>query len=308
MLDKGKPAALTLAILLLPVLASTSGRADVDEGIMIAGSEASAESPDLGPRYAQPFVRATSDRPDTRSGPLLHVVYLKASDYPDESLDINGVIDVSMRSINYWLSWEAGVSWRVDSYSSVNGTAVDVTFIASALPAAQLGLLNQVRDELQAASLNDPSKRYLAYVAGRRVPTPNVCGSGYFPGRYAMVFLFPSAECNPHLFAPTASQPSWVEATAMQEVAHNDGVVPTEALHECPARIHHVCTPGSPGATDPERIDAMFYATSLKLSDKHLDVTRDDYFGHPFAHADLKDSPFLESNPSCATNPLSCII
>jgi hypothetical protein len=88
---------------------------------------------------------------------------------------------------------------------------------------------------------------------------------------------------------------------AQQEIMHTDGIVPIGAPHGCfPNGIPaHVCTAPLVEAPelDPERFDVMFPVAIVPLSEKKVDIGRDDYFETPGPGAGLEDSPFLEKAP-----------
>ncbi|MDQ3982974.1 MAG: hypothetical protein M3271_09890, partial [Actinomycetota bacterium] len=261
--------------------------------------------------------RAEKDRRDRRKGRLVHVVYLLASDAPDESLDTNGTLDCSMRAQNRWMREQSGMQWRLDTFktrvSSPGGgsrvvEAVDVTFIRTKIPREELSDASIVTRELELRGFKKERKRYLSFVAGG--DDSGVCGDAWYPflnndpnsdGKYAQVYMFAVKECGGHDFG-VPGKPSFAETIAQQEIMHNDGMVPIGAPHGCgPISLPaHVCTPGLWASAvvgqdlDPERFDVMFPFVGLPLSEKKLDIGRDDYFAHPFPLRDLDESPYLE--------------
>lgn len=284
------------------------------------------EAPQRDARYPWLFPRATRDRPDEKSGNLVHVVYLLSTDFPDERLDRLGILHDSALSINAWLAAEAGHRWRFDTYTLKRVdprtgkrravTAIDVTFVQSLKSSAELNDASKVRAELKSRGFFEPEKRYLSYVASDAATT---CGDAWYPvapgpiqisneypdGKYAQVYLFSSSGCHTREFATGPKSPSWVEAIAQQELVHNDGVVPATAPHSCgpitPPFGGHVCTPalvlaqGAGFDIDPENVDVMFPYITLPLGEKVLDRDRDDYFQHSLPYRDLTESPYLEA-------------
>ncbi|HVE63808.1 MAG TPA: hypothetical protein VNB94_08415 [Mycobacteriales bacterium] len=265
-----------------------------------------------GSRYAYSIPRSTVDRPDTQDGRLVHVVYFLPADKPDESLDVAGVLDVSVAAQNAWLARESGGRrWRFDTFefdAPVDGvtrrtTAYDITFVRSSRPASELHDITTIDDELVAAGLTQADKRYLIYAA---VDGNGSCGSAYYPltqptnsaadGKYAGVYLDSSAGCRARDFASSIDSPGMTETIAQQEIMHNDGVVPLSAPHQCVPNYLHVCTPGlALTGLDPERFDILFPYVGVPLRDKKLDLGRDDYFSAPGTIRDLARSPFLTS-------------
>jgi len=277
-----------------------------------AGAEGTGASPAPGSRYPYPIPRSTVDRPDTQDGRLVHVVYFLPADKPDESLDVAGVLDVSVAAQNAWLARETGGRrWRFDTFSfdaTVDGaaqriTAYDVTFVRSSRSSSELRDITTIDDELVAAGLTQTDKRYLIYAA---VDGNGSCGSAYYPlgqptnsaadGKYAGVYLDSSTGCRARDFATSVGSPGMTETIAQQEIMHNDGVVPLSAPHQCLPNYLHVCTPGlALTGLDPERFDILFPFVGVPLRDKKLDLGRDDYFQAPSTIRDLARSPFLTS-------------
>lgn len=317
--------ALVLASLALPAGARTDAapRQDVAiartfaDPLFEAGTdEAGASSP--GQRYPWRFPRSAVDRPDEVSGRQLHLVYVIPSNMPDDRFDELGALEDSARSMNAWMLEQTGdLRWRFDTYTfewddpatpeedPVEIEAIDVTTILSTKPGNQLTGVGNVEDELEAHGLNDPNKRYLAYVASNY---GGVCGdawwtlspTGGFDGRFSAVYLYSSAGCRARDFAPDAGTPSYTESIAMQEMIHNDGQVTLAAPHDCvvsPLAYGHVCTGPlwASSSLDPESKDVMFPYVGLPLSQKLLDADHLDYFRHPFPFRDLDTSPYLET-------------
>lgn len=263
--------------------------------------------------------RATVDRPDRVSGRTVHVVYLVPADFPDEGLDRSGTIECSVRSWSQWfVEASGGHQLRLDTFAAKIGRRTvdlaDVTFVRTPTTGSELGDSGAIEEALVQAGLDDPEKLYLSYVAA---DAGTLCGSGRYPiadvtdpsdpfaghGRFAQVFLFSDDGCHPHEFGVPGT-PRWVEATAMQEMLHTEGVTPIGAPHACTGLEPiptHVCTPGLGHAEtasgvqlDPERVDVMFPFASLPLSEKVLDRGRDDYFLHGLPWRDLAKSPYVD--------------
>lgn len=284
-------------------------------GSDLGAAEASAPASPAASGCPTRIPRADVDRPDLQRGPQVHVVYLVADDFGDERLDMNGTIECSVQAWGQWFVEQTdGIRWRIDTFRAKGRKGpelVDVTFVRSTVPGAQLNSTANVEAELVKAGLVDPQKLYIAYVAADGAGT---CGRGRYPlastgddgafgghGRFAYAYLFGSDGCHGHEFG-TPGNPRWLEATVMQEMLHSEGVVPLGAPHACTGidpMPNHLCTPGL-GLTelaavglDPERIDVMFPFVSVPLAEKVLDRDRDDYFGHSLPLRDLSESPYL---------------
>jgi hypothetical protein len=277
-----------------------------------AEEEAQQSAALTGQRYPWLFERTEEDRPEERTGRLIHVVYLLAAANPDDHYDELGVIEDSIRSMNVWMKQQTGnQQWRFDTYtfqpesSPTPVNAIDVTFIHSSKPSPQLNSATTVQAELEAHGLDDNNKRYLSYVASN---AGGVCGDAWYPftpdatpvdGQYSQVYLYSSAGCRAQEFAPNATTPSFAETIAMQEMIHNDGMVPLVAPHDCvvsPLAFGHVCT-GPLWATDldPERFDVMYPYVGLPLSEKQLDADHLDYYRQLAPYKDLEQSLYLET-------------
>jgi hypothetical protein len=255
--------------------------------------------------------RAKRDRSDRSSKPQVHIVYLVPRDSRDEHLDTNGTLACAVLAMNAWLKKEGSIEWRLDVTSGSGGKEVpDITFIRSKKAADDLAGVDDVGDELAKRGFLRENKRYLSYVAS---DAGGVCGDAWYPvdvssdqvdGKYAAVYLDSSEGCGTRRFGvPGAAGPS--EAVAMQELIHNDGLVPIGAPHNCSVYpgfpISHVCT-GPLGIVtgaqiadlDPEAVDVMFpFVTGRSLEEMVLDRDHDDYFQHVLPLRDLERSAFV---------------
>lgn len=268
--------------------------------------------------------RSKKDRPDLRSGHVVHVIYLVAADARDERLDAKGTLACSVRTQEQWFEEASGGwRWRFDTFKTKlkdrrtgkmrMAEVADVSFVRSARPGSELGRAFDVKAELENHGFSDPNKRYLSFV---EAPS-NACGDAVYPlavvpqppptdvdGKYAQVYLLSDEGCRARDFgAPGAG--SFADMIAQQELMHNDGLVSAGAPHGCvfgvPPGMGHVCT-GPLALTendqnlDPERVDVMYPFVSVPLAEKMLDAGNDDYFNHPFPHVlDLRNSPYVEN-------------
>lgn len=257
----------------------------------------------LRSRFPWRIPRARKDRPNTASGPLVHVVYVTSRDRPAPPLDRLGILEVSLRAQNRWLRDEMGAAWRFDRFRyrppgrSRKVRLVDVTFVPTNRRSSGLDTVTEVGDLLRRRGFDRPNTRYLAYVAA---DAGNVCGEAEYPlfegntGRYAAVFLYSAKGCGTRAFAPRVRRPSWSEAVTLHEFLHNDGVAPLTAPHTCGTSPGHICTaPLDLTDLDPEAGDLMFPYVTGPLRRKTLDRGRDDYLDHPWPHRDLRDSRYL---------------
>jgi hypothetical protein len=299
----------------------------VDDGASLAASslarlasqdEAGSGDPLPGQRYPWRVPRSSTDRPDERTGRLLHFVYVIPAGMPDDQFDEKGIIEDSARSMNVWTKQQINRQWRLDTFTftwddpatpeveAISVNAVDVTTIKSTKSDDQLDSVSEVEAELVSKGLDVGTKRYLSYVAAN---AGGVCGdawwsldpsAGPMDGQYSDIYLYSSSGCRARDFAQSATQPYFTETIAMQEMIHNDGAVPMSAPHNCvvsPLAYGHVCT-GPLWVTpnlDPDSFDVMFPYVGLPLNQKKLDEDRLDYYGHPFPTRDLEQGFYLEA-------------
>lgn len=257
-------------------------------------------------RYSYDIPRSTGDRPDIEDGRLVHVVYFLPADKPDERLDTNGVIDLSIAAQNAWIARQTGGRrWRFDTFrfDGPNGriTAYDVTLVRSVRPSTEVPDINGISDEIIASGIVRDDKRYLVYAA---TDGAGACGEAYYPlgaptnsavdGQFAVIYLDAESGCQARDFATSVGSPGMTETIGQQEILHNDGLVPPLAPHQCAPGVLHVCTPGlAELGLDPERFDVLFPYVGVPLRDKLLDIGNDDYYRAPLALRDVERSPFL---------------
>jgi hypothetical protein len=252
--------------------------------------------------------RATADRPDRKSGPQIHAIYLVPSDRKGGALDRKGILDDSVRAISRWMRRQSGYKWRFDTFAfTPAGTdepvaATDVTYVRAERPASELGTINAIWAELERKGLTEPEKRYLVYAVAPGAQ--GYCGQSFYPqtqdpsdvGPAAVVFLDSPEGCHARSFAPNRRTPSWAETIATHELFHNEGAVQRTAPNDCKALIStHVCTPilVLRVGQDPQEKDVMFTYVVAGLARLVLDLGRDDYFDHSHAYRDAIDSPYV---------------
>ena len=301
--------------------AASAPQLAVAQALAPPSSEGAADAAELqalaGQRYPYLFPRSATDRPDQVSGRQIHVIYLLPAAMPDDRYDELGVIEDSVRSMNAWMRQQTGnQEWVFDTYSFTPPgatepvSAIDVSFVESDKVGTQLGSVSNVQAELIEKGFDEPNKRYLSYVASN---AGGVCGDAWFPlvpdatpvdGKYSDIYLYSSEGCRAREFAPNATTPSYTETIAMQEMIHNDGMVPLVAPHDCWVGLlafGHVCTGplwaggGDAGGLDPERFDVMFPYVGLPLSAKQLDADHLDYYRQLAPYKDLEQGLYLKT-------------
>jgi hypothetical protein len=242
------------------------------------------------------YDRATTDRTDEASGRQVHVMYVLPSDSPDDSLDINGTLEGSVRAWNKWFAEQTGgKKIRLDTYA--NGK-LDVSFLRLAKTNAEMSAANaNVRTKIEYALLangfDSPDKIYLVYYGG----TGDVCGKSAWPpslhGKVSAVYKSsPTGNCNSVPYAAENGTPGYPEFIAVHEVLHALGFAPQCAPHL--AGLGHT----NDGATD------LMNASGQSWNPAVLDLNHDDYFGSavPGCIA-LQDSDFLDPSPASPQLP-----
>jgi hypothetical protein len=259
--------------------------------------------------------RVTTDRPDTTSLAKLHLMYVIPADGVDEQLDLNGVIEDSVASMNAWNAANAdGHRWRIDTFNYKNTPLPDITFVRGFKTAAEYaasadGAFTALTDELESRGwIDDPGqKRYLVYYAGPAEDS-GICGTAYYSlntlsqvyAQWSVIFLDAAAGCGSRDFGTPAAGPGMSEAVALQEMIHNEGIVHSFSPHQCWAFRGHICTALAGAATsvvddlDPESVDVMFPFVTFPLRDKVVDPGHDDYYRHPLPYYDLEATPFFQ--------------
>jgi hypothetical protein len=255
--------------------------------------------------------RATADRPDIVDGSKIHVIYFVPSDAQDNQLDVNGVLENSVASMNTFLEQDIGRRLRLDTYLDRRTPRLDVSFVLGERTASEYsqdphpdGTFGAVTEELEHRGWTESGavKRYFVYYEGP-AESANICGTAYLNitggfAQWSVVWLGASPGCGARDFGTPETGGGMSEAIALHENFHNEGMVPLEALHQCWAFSFHLCSAAAGAAVsslDPENIDLLFPFVTFPLRDKVVDRDRDDYYDHPFLHRDMVDSPFWEN-------------
>jgi hypothetical protein len=248
--------------------------------------------------------RATEDRPDIVSGSKIHVIYFVPSDGTDNQLDVNGVLENSVASMNTFLQGDIGRTLRLDTYLDGKTPRLDISFVRGELTAAEYSTgsaIDNVTQELEHRGWTESGavKRYFVYYEGPAEDS-NICGTAYLSiaggfAQWSVVWLGASPGCGARDFGTPATGGGMSEAIALHENFHNEGMVPLTAPHQCWAFQFHLCSAAAGAALDtldPESIDLLFPFVTHALRDKHVDPGRDDYYDHPLPYRDMADSPF----------------
>lgn len=249
--------------------------------------------------------RSTVDRPDTTSGSKIHVIYFVPSDGQDNQLDVNGVLESSVASMNTFLQADIGRTLRLDTYLDGKTQRLDVSFVRGEKTAADYSgsgdAIAAVTEELEHRGWNASGavKRYFVYYEGP-AESSNICGTAYLSiaggfAQWSVVWLGSTPGCGARDFGTPETGGGMSEAIALHENFHNEGMVPLTAPHQCWAFQFHLCSAAAGAALDsldPESVDLLFPFVTFPLRDKFVDPGRDDYYDHPFPYRDMADSPF----------------
>ncbi len=238
--------------------------------------------------------RSTVDRLDEARGPQIHVVYAVPADGADRRLDETGALEGSVGSFQAWLAAETGgPNLRLDTYQG----SLDVSFFRLAATDAAVAargafVREAVEAELRAAGFNRPDRLYAVYYDGS---STYACGGAFWPpqlnGNAVVMYLRGrppgSVPCESNGFAAASSPPTYWEYAMLHDILHGLGIVPTCAPH------HHLA-----GHVSDFSNDLMWAGSQPWRFPAHLDLGRDDYYGHGRTDcADLARSPYLTSNP-----------
>jgi hypothetical protein len=253
----------------------------------------------VGSLAASAAARVTADQADDlRDSQQIHLLYVLPSDGSDRGYDTDGSITTSFAVAQNWLGAQGGGhQFNLDTAAGVTDvTFVRVTETDAQLASYGLNIRDHLESDLRAAGFSDPWKIYLAYYDGT---ARNTCGGGAFPpslpGHVAALYLrgnfddaaVPPCDSNP--FATAGQPPGYREYSAIHEIIHTLGFVPSCAPHN--TAVSHV-------SDSPQD---LMYAGPQAWTPDTLDVGRDDYFSaHIPGCPDLADSGFLQGNASHA--------
>jgi hypothetical protein len=262
---------------------------------------------------ADPTGRSTADQPDDSPNAQIHVLYVLASDSPDENLDTNGTIARCVRNVTTWMDAQTGGSHlRFDthqgaldvSFARLKETAAEIAYVAPSLD-KPYGL-DKMRIML-ADRFSSPNKLYLIFYGGA---VAAACGQG--KGSYER----PEAWCVLNLKGDTTSNSdrpyncandtfatdattlthsNW-EQVLIHECIHALGMVNLGARNHYGANPHHVWD-------DPH--DIMYdYPWTPMANPVVLDAGHDDYYKHGRPEIpDLARMTIMEPLPADAVPP-----
>ena len=237
--------------------------------------------------------RSAVDRLDEVQGPQIHVVYAVPADGVDRRLDETGALEGSVGSFQGWLAAETGgPNLRLDTYQG----SLDVSFFRLAATDAAVAsrgafVREAVESELRGAGFDRRDRIYAVYYDGS---STYACGGAFWPpqlnGNAVVMYLRgrPSGVmCELNGFAAATAPPTYWEYAMLHDILHGLGMVPTCAPH------HHLS-----GHVSDFANDLMWAGNQPWQFPAHLDIGRDDYYGHGRTDcADLARSPYLTSNP-----------
>ena len=237
--------------------------------------------------------RSTADRLDEVRGPQIHVVYALPADGQDRGLDESGALEGSVASFQTWLAAETGgPNLQFDTYQG----SLDVSFVrlkATDAAVASRGAFvrEAVEEELRSAGFDRTSRIYAVYYDGS---STFACGGAFWPpqltGTAVVMYLRGrpgSAVCESNPFAAATSPPGYWEYSMAHDLLHGLGLVATCAPHHYQS-----------GHVSDFANDLMWAGSQPWQFPAHLDIGRDDYYGHGRSDcADLARSPYLTSNP-----------
>jgi hypothetical protein len=219
-------------------------------------------------------------------GSRFHVVYLLGADSTEDP-GMVGAIRTELELADQWFGSETGTGLDLDR----TGGQIDVTTwrLANYSQAQILRWEDQPGYGPLAQLAEDgfgfpDGRRYLVYIDG--TSSNGYCGLAY--GAFATVYQ--SSGCGTVLSpAATAADIGATVNTgqvALHEMLHALGAAPECAPHHDDAHPFHV---------DDTPADLMWSGAG---AGKHVDLGRDDYFGHASPTClDIADSPFLSVNP-----------
>ena len=246
--------------------------------------------------------RTTADRPDDMQGNQVHVLYVVPSDGADNSYDLDGRIATSVESWEQWFAGQtSGSRIRLDTFHG----ALDITFVRLGRTDAQMGsyqasltVWDQLEAELLERGFTVPNKIYLAYFDGGGVGITKCGASGLpptKPGTVSALYLngtpTGAPPCSSNPLTISATSPGYLEFSAIHEIMHTLGIVPSCAPHTTTGHV-------SDSNTD------LMYSGSLPWMPSVLDFNHDDYFlANIPGCLDLSRSDFLDPLPQSATSP-----
>ncbi|MEX0683315.1 MAG: hypothetical protein WD472_07645 [Dehalococcoidia bacterium] len=235
--------------------------------------------------------RHTADRPDEKTGPQIHLMYVLPADGADQELDIDGTVAASFGAAEGWLSGQTGGrTLRLDTFEG----EPDISFITLSRPDDDVqaeGAFGRdlIEGELREAGFDSAEKVYAVYYDGG---STYACGSGAYPprivGNVAVLWLHGlplsgAIRCGDNEFAEGGDDAGFWEYVAVHEIMHTLGFVPTCSPNE--TLDGHISGPAN---------DLMYEGEEESDLPKALDAGNDDYYRTDIVGCpDFEDSPYL---------------
>lgn len=227
----------------------------------------------------------TTDLPDTVNAFTIHVVYALPSGAADRFADVaaQAVTDTAAIS-SWWRGQDPTRTPRFDLFAAdcpEDSGRLDVTLLHLPYAAGTGSGFAGIISAMQVAGLDSPDKGYLIYVddkSGESDASGEVCGtSNVDPPAigYAVVYL---QSCS------VEGDDGTRQMVIAHELVHAMGAVLPSAPHYCDDG--HVCD-------DPTDLMAPSFPPGTTLDTRILDVGHDDYYEHPGAWWDVRDSVLL---------------
>lgn len=240
--------------------------------------------------------QAQGDRvPDRAGGSQIHVVYAIPADGEDRFAALGSGLATDVAAIDaWWRREDPARAPRFDLFEFPGCDSrfgrLDLGFVRLVDTGAALTPLEtryeRIQGTLAGLGLNSGTKKYLVFYDGfaGSGQEADVCGiAGGSPvggGIDSLAIVFLRAAC------PTQVGDGATNAyVAAHELLHMLGALPPGAPHACPGDFGHPCDSSG---------DVLwpFYDVNL-LDGAHLDVGRDDYYGHGQGWFDIRSSRWL---------------
>lgn len=185
--------------------------------------------------------RAGQDRPDDTVGLQMHVIYVMSRGGPDRGLDLNGVMENSVRRFQVWFAGQTGRTVRQDTFEGrLDVSAYRMSLTDAEIAASGASVVFTLFRELEAAGFDEPNKKYLVYYDG----TSNfACGGAVVNGGGAALYLDGLPETvrcadQPLMTAPDASPGFW-DFAGLHDFIHSLGHVnPSAPTHDAANPFH----------------------------------------------------------------------
>ena len=251
---------------------------------------------------------SSTDRPDVVVGDQVHVVYAAPSDAPDRFAQVASAIATDVGAISdWWRGQDRTRAPRFDlaAFSCTGFGALDLTDVRLPHPTSYYNgtaapRLQLLRDDIVAAGLDDPAKKYLVYYDQALPATGTDCGSAYVnateggPHGYAAVYVAPNLESTTPgrgcgSIEAAGVRGGYLAVVAAHELVNELGALDPAATpgppHRCPGDPLHPCD---------STIDVLAPTpTAPALANAVLDSGHDDYYAHGGSWWDVQDSAWL---------------